>query len=186
MRKLILLAGIAALTAAVPATANAQGRGHGRGHAAHSQGHGNSAAAQQRRVDAQQRRTTTTRVVDRNGDGVDAQQRRTTTTRVVDRNGDGVDDRTGRRYGGAVCPPGLANRTPACVPPGQARRGFREGQLVPQNYGNYTTYDQLIGRVPEAYRTQIPTGYNYIYNGNNVYVVDPRTRIVQDVINLLR
>ena len=166
MRKLILLAGIAALTAAVPATANAQGRGHGRGHAAHSQGHGNSAAAQQRRVDAQQRRTTT--------------------TRVVDRNGDGVDDRTGRRYGGAVCPPGLANRTPACVPPGQARRGFREGQLVPQNYGNYTTYDQLIGRVPAAYRTQIPTGYNYIYNGNNVYVVDPRTRIVQDVINLLR
>lgn len=160
MRTLLLLAGATALTAALPAAADAQGRGHGRGHTVRVE--------QQNRVNVNRTR---------------AAQRRLVT---IDRNRDGIDDRTGRRYGGAVCPPGLANRTPACVPPGQARRAFREGQVVPQNYGYYTPYDQLLGRVPEAYRTQIPTGYNYIYNGNNVYVVDPRTRVITDIINLLR
>jgi hypothetical protein len=63
---------------------------------------------------------------------------------------------------------------------------FREGQLVPQNYGYYTPYDALLGRVPDAYRNQIPTGYNYIYRDNSVYVVDPRTRVVTSIIDLLR
>jgi len=40
--------------------------------------------------------------------------------------------------------------------------------------------------VPEAYRTQIPTGQRYIYRDNRVYVVDPTTRLVTNVIDLFR
>jgi hypothetical protein len=85
------------------------------------------------------------------------------------------------RYGGANCPPGLANRTPACVPPGQARRMFREGQRIPTSYGAFNSYNDI----PEQYRGRVPTGYNYIYRDNNVYVVDPQTRLVRSIINLL-
>jgi hypothetical protein len=103
----------------------------------------------------------------------------------VDRNRDGVDDRAQNRYGGANCPPGLANRNPPCVPPGQARRAFRQGQVLPQSYNYYTPYDALLGRIPEAYRDDIPQGYRYIYRDDAVYVVDPATRVVRSIIDLI-
>jgi hypothetical protein len=116
--------------------------------------------------------------------------------RMTDRNGDGIDDRrqnlsdinrNGNRYGGDVCPPGLANRTPACIPPGQARRMFREGQALPSSYGNYLGYQDLIARLPVDYRDDIPTGdYRYVYQNESVYVVDARTRIVRNIIDILR
>ena len=175
MRKIFLLVGAAALTAAIPVAAEAQGRGNGRGNSV--------------RVDQQPRvNGPRARADERTRARADAQRRvrRDGQQTWVDRNRDGIDDRAQNRYGGSACPPGLANRTPACVPPGQARRMFREGQLVPQNYGYYTPYDALLGRVPDAYRNQIPTGYNYIYRDNSVYVVDPRTRVVTSIIDLLR
>lgn len=60
---------------------------------------------------------------------------------------------------------------------------FRQGQRVPTNYGAFTNYNDI----PQQYRTQynIPDGYNYIYRDNSVYVVDPRTRLVRDIINLI-
>ena len=81
------------------------------------------------------------------------------------------------------CPPGLANRNPPCVPPGQVRRLFHQGQRLPTGYRYYTPYD----RIPIDLRTRygIPTGYNYIYRDNSVYVVDPRTRLVQSIIDLI-
>ena len=172
MRTLMLIASVAAMAAATPAVA--QGRGHGQG--ARSGQAVRTLPAPRARVRTDVRTTN------------DLQRGRNRARGTfVDRNGDGVDDRAQTpRYGGAACPPGLANRNPACVPPGQARRMFREGQLIPRNYGNYTPYDTLIGRIPDAYRGQIPTGYNYIYNGNNVYVVDPTTRAVVSIIDLLR
>lgn len=81
------------------------------------------------------------------------------------------------------CPPGLANRNPRCVPPGQARRMFREGQRLPVNYSYYTRYDAIPLTVRNQYG--IPTGYRYIYRDNVVYVVDPTTRLVRDIIDIL-
>lgn len=159
MRKFIMLASIAALSAALPNIAAAQGRGHGN----QGRGHGNAHSARP----------------DHPGHG-NARVR----TNNHDRNRNGVaNHHRQNRYGGAACPPGLANRTPACVPPGQARRLFREGQRVPTSYA-FTSYNNI----PLQYRQQfnIPQGYNYIYRDNSVYVVDARTRLVRDIINLIR
>jgi hypothetical protein len=177
MRKLILLAGIAALSVAVPAAAEAQGRGHGRSHGARAQqqtqAHVNRDRARARAATRAQARAEAQRRARRNSNGT-----------WVDRNRDGINDRAQNRYGGAACPPGLANRTPACVPPGQARRMFNEGQRIPTNYGAFTSYNDI----PMEYRQQynIPVDQNYIYRDNMVYVVDPRTRLVTDIINLIR
>jgi hypothetical protein len=195
MRKFIMLASVAVFTAALPSVAVAEKPPHAGGQTARAQRSAEGPRAPNRNRARERVRTQDTdrnrngvadrlerRVVDRNRDGIDDRAQ----TRLNDRNRDGIDDRTGNRYGGNICPPGLANRTPSCVPPGQANRMFREGQVIPQNYGYYTPYDALLGRVPEAYRNQIPAGQNYIYRDDAIYVVDPRTRIVTDIINLLR
>lgn len=183
MRKLIMLAGVAALVASMPAVADAQGRGRGHGARNHEMSRAPQAGVRsdaRARVDARLRRDDRRgRRTDRNRNGIPDFRER-----IVDRNGDGIDDRRRNRHGGNACPPGLANRTPACVPPGQARRMFREGQRVPTNYGAFTSYDDI----PAQYREQfdIPQGYNYIYRDDSVYVVDPRTRLVRSIIDLIR
>ena len=119
------------------------------------------------------------RLVDLNGNGI-ADYRE----RWIDRDRDGIDDRAQGRHGGAACPPGLAKKTPACVPPGQANRTFREGQRLPSSYDRYTEYSMI----PEAYRSQVPylETNRYIYRDDRVYIVDPATRIITRIINLIR
>ena len=119
------------------------------------------------------------RMVDTNGNGI-ADYRE----RLIDRDRDGVDDRAENRYGGAACPPGLAKKTPACVPPGQAKRMFAEGQRIPVGYDYFTDY----ARIPESYRDDIPEayrtdGYRYIYRDDRIYVVDNTTRLVRTIID---
>jgi hypothetical protein len=179
MRKLILLAGVAALTAAMPAVADAKGRGNGRGHSVR--------AEQQTRVNVNRRGPVRVDARTRTRANIEADRRlrRDGIRTWTDRNRDGIDDRAQNRYGGAACPPGLANRNPACVPPGQARRAFREGQVLPRSYNYYTPYDALIGRIPEAYRDDIPLNQRYIYRDDAVYVVDPTTRVVRSIIDLI-
>lgn len=105
------------------------------------------------------------------------------TTRL-DRNRNGIadaDEALARRYGGALCPPGLWKKTPRCMPPGQASRAFREGQRLASNYRYYTPY----GNIPLVLRDQydLSPDYRYIYRDNVIYVVDPTTRLVRDIIN---
>jgi hypothetical protein len=90
----------------------------------------------------------------------------------------------GSQYGGAACPPGLAKKSPSCLPPGQANRMFREGQRIPTGYNYYTDYNAI----PEVYRSRVPyvDANRYIYRDDSVYVVDPRTRVVTQIIDLLR
>jgi len=78
------------------------------------------------------------------------------------------------------CPPGLARQGTGCVPPGQARRLFNVGQRLPSSF----RYSQI----PVQYRDQITysSRYRYTYNDGLVYVVDPRTRVVQSIIDLIR
>lgn len=102
-----------------------------------------------------------------------------------DRDRDGRDDRfeNSYRYGANACPPGLAKKHNGCMPPGQAARLFREGQRVPTGYGYYTPY----ANIPMQYRNQysLDPNYRYIYRNNNIYVVDPRTSLVQRILSAI-
>lgn len=77
------------------------------------------------------------------------------------------------------CPPGLAQQGTGCVPPGQARRMFNVGQRLPASF--------RYSRIPVQYRDQITYDprYRYTYNDGVVYVVDPRTRLVRTIIDLI-
>ena len=81
------------------------------------------------------------------------------------------------------CPPGLAKKRNGCLPPGQARKLYRVGQRIPTGYRHYSDFDDI----PLAYRDRfgIPTGQRYIYRDNVVYVVDPVTRLVSRIFDLI-
>ena len=77
------------------------------------------------------------------------------------------------------CPPGLARQGTGCVPPGQARRLFNVGQRLPSSF--------RYAQIPVQYRDQITYDprYRYSYNNGLVYVVDPRTRLVRSIVDLI-
>ena len=81
------------------------------------------------------------------------------------------------------CPPGLAKKHNGCLPPGQARKLFAVGQRIPVGYHYLSPYDAI----PSVYRERyaIPTGQTYIYRDQTVYVVDPTTRLVNRIIDLI-
>lgn len=100
-------------------------------------------------------------------------------------------------YGVGGCPPGLAKKSPACIPPGLARRqqqvlgqsalgyGVPYGAPVPYGaYGNpygYGAYGNPYGAAPVPYGAY---GYGAPYSGYP-YQVDPRTVLLQQVIGAL-
>lgn len=95
------------------------------------------------------------------------------------------DDYEGEYRGkGQDCPPGLAKKHNGCQPPGQARKNFERGEYVPSGYSHYTAYRDI----PYRYRLHIRYGarYRYIYEDDRVYVVDPTTRLIRDIVDLLR
>ncbi|MES2136316.1 MAG: hypothetical protein V4502_04550 [Pseudomonadota bacterium] len=105
------------------------------------------------------------------------------TTRL-DRNHNGIadaDEALARKYGGALCPPGLYKKTPSCMPPGQAKRLFRSGQRVPTGYKYYTPYSNIPQPLIGQY--DLTDQYRYIYRNNVIYVVDPATSLVTRIIN---
>ena len=194
MRKLMLIASAAAMTIAMPALAQGQGKGH----SAHSQ----SGKAKANKAQARTNRTATrsdTRTMrgdsNRNGildrferdsdrDGIpDFREGRV--QRSADRNGNGILDRfeSGGRV--AMCAPGLAKKTPACIPPGQAKaRMFNQGQRLPTSYRQFTDFN----RIPESYRDDIPQNFRgdsfrYVYQDDRIYVVDRTSRIVRAIID---
>lgn len=204
MKKIMMLVSAAAMAVTMPALA--QGQGKGKGNSAKAQtsasmkgkGQARTNVRAQTKAAAGRNMSAATRVDanrngildrferDTDGDGI-LDYREGRVQRALDRNGNGIVDRfeSGSRVN--FCPPGLAKKTPACVPPGQARRMFNEGQRVPTNYRDFVTRDVLLGRLPESYRDDIPVGdYRYIYRDNTVYVVDPTTRLIRNIINILR
>jgi len=188
----------------MPALAQGQGKGNSGKAQVSAKAKGNKGAQMRTRTDVRAdkrttRETTRTTRLDANGNGIldrferdsdgdgilDYREGRV--QRTLDRNGNGILDRfeSGSRVN--MCPPGLAKKTPACIPPGQANRMFNQGQRVPTTYRDFITRDTLFGRIPERYRDDIPTGdYRYIYRDNVVYVVDPTTRLIRNIINIVR
>jgi hypothetical protein len=77
------------------------------------------------------------------------------------------------------CPPGLANKNPPCVPPGQVGKTYHIGE----RYGDDGYWD-------EGYRKrydlpQLPRGESYYRIGDSVLRVDDETRLVLELIEVL-
>ena len=81
------------------------------------------------------------------------------------------------------CPPGLAKKSPACVPPGQAKKLFNVGQRLPYGYNSYTPYGSLPPYLRDRY--DLDDDYRYIYRDDYLYQVDPTTMIVRQVLNAI-
>lgn len=88
--------------------------------------------------------------------------------------------KTPKRIWTTACPPGLAWRGTACVPPGHANRLLGVGTRVPQGW-SYTPW----GAVPSNLRTTyaLDPNYRYVYRDNVIYVVDPQTSLIRSIIN---
>lgn len=94
----------------------------------------------------------------------------------------GNDHRGGNiRY--AHCPPGLAKKSPACVPPGQARQqgyyGYRRGDIIRRG-------DVIVLRDPGRYELEQRRGWDYYRDDNRIYRVDRNTQRILAVMNLIQ
>ena len=89
------------------------------------------------------------------------------------------------KYGawGNACPPGLNKKNNGCTPPGQAKRHFRTGQRWVGTSGYRWNYSQ----VPLTWRQQydLDQANRYYYRDGYLYSVDPRTRLVEQVIRAI-
>lgn len=76
------------------------------------------------------------------------------------------------------CPPGLAKKSPACVPPGQAKKGgWGRGDVLTGNY--------VLVRDRDRYRLPpLRQGEQYYRMGDRILRVDDGTREILDVIAL--
>jgi hypothetical protein len=85
-------------------------------------------------------------------------------------------------WGNRNCPPGLAKKNNGCLPPGIAKKHFDIGDRWNGNYGLWN-YNQ----VPLDWRNQygLDRDNRYYYRDGYLYSVDPRTRLVESVIQAL-
>ncbi len=86
-------------------------------------------------------------------------------------------------YGLGGCPPGLARKGNGCMPPGQAKKLFNVGQRVPLGYEGLLGYDGLPNDLRRRYR--LSRDDRYIYRDDYLYRVDPRTRVVNEVLRAI-
>ncbi|MGN6848707.1 MAG: hypothetical protein ACTHJK_04390 [Sphingomicrobium sp.] len=95
-------------------------------------------------------------------------------------NGRGHD--YGYGYGDRGCPPGLAKKHNGCLPPGQAKKLYR-GERWRNGYGTYYSYNRIPYDLRRRYA--LSSRYRYYYSGGTIYVVDPRTMLIAQVISAL-
>ena len=89
----------------------------------------------------------------------------------------GYDDHRGN------CPPGLAKKHNGCLPPGQYKKRFAQGQRFNSTYGQRYSYNQLPYNVRNQYN--LDRSNRYYYDQGYLYQVDPRTMVVEQVIRTL-
>jgi len=85
-------------------------------------------------------------------------------------------------WGNASCPPGLAKKHNGCLPPGIHKRSFNVGDRWNGNYSPWR-YDQI----PTDWRSRynLDSDSRYYYRDGYLYGVDPKTRLVESVIQAL-
>ena len=86
-------------------------------------------------------------------------------------------------YGQGNCPPGLAKKNNGCLPPGQYKKLYSEGQRIRSSFGQRYAYNQLPYSVRSQY--DLDRQDRYYYNNGYLYQVDPRTMVVEQVIQTL-
>jgi hypothetical protein len=88
-------------------------------------------------------------------------------------------------YGGGKCPPGLRNKNPVCMPPGQYKKLFEVGQRVPSGYEGLIGYNALPYAVRDQYSSVLDPRSRYIYDQGYLYRVDPTTMLVSQIIQAI-
>ena len=83
------------------------------------------------------------------------------------------------------CPPGLAKKNAACMPPGQYKKLFEVGQRVPRGHPSLMAYNQLPYPVRARYGPVLDPRSRYIYDQGYLYRVDPTTMLVSQIVNTL-
>lgn len=192
MTRYILLAGAAALTLAMPASADKGGKGGGHGggnsHAAKVENHGGHGRAA--KPDKAERHSSHADRSDDRGHGWKAERRATAVAVESDRHR--FDDRrhewdrnraAAPRFAGhgRWCPPGLAKKHNGCMPPGQAKKAYRQGERFERSW-------LASNRLPGGYRYLYYDTPDYYYrydNAGNIYRVDSRSNMVSGLIPLL-
>lgn len=90
----------------------------------------------------------------------------------------------------AWCPPGLAKKSPACIPPGQAKKYSRRDHDWDRDR-DWDRYIRIGDRIDDRwvridpYRYGLNPGYDYYRADERVFRVDPQTRQVLAFIGLL-
>jgi hypothetical protein len=97
-------------------------------------------------------------------------------------NGNGHGHGNPHDWGAGGCPPGLAKKENGCLPPGQARK-LGAGERWTQGYGTLYSYQRIPYDVRRRYG--LNSRYRYYYEDGAIYVVDPRTMMIAQVINAL-
>lgn len=82
------------------------------------------------------------------------------------------------------CPPGLAKKSPACIPPGQAKKRYDNPRYDARDHryrrGEVIRGDYVL--IEDPWRHGLDRGKNYVRLGNYVYRIDRQTREVLDLI----
>lgn len=75
------------------------------------------------------------------------------------------------------CPPGLAKKQNGCLPPGQAKKRYRVGGVLPQDLWNSQPPEDLRRRLPPP-----PDGHIYSHVDGDVLLVAEATHRVVDAV----
>lgn len=86
-------------------------------------------------------------------------------------------------YGRGGCPPGLAKKNNGCMPRGKFKKMYSAGQRYPGNYGSLWNYNQIPTDLRSRY--DLDRSNRYYYGDGYLYQVDPRTRLVEQVVNAI-
>lgn len=86
-------------------------------------------------------------------------------------------------YGRGGCPPGLAKKNTGCMPPGKFKKLYSTGQRYPGTYGSLWNYNQIPLDLRSQYN--LDRSNRYYYGDGYLYQVDPRTRLIEQVVNAI-
>jgi hypothetical protein len=77
------------------------------------------------------------------------------------------------------CPPGLAKKSPPCIPPGRVKHDFAVGRRVPADVSFVS-----FSHIPVSVRSRfaLRSSDRFIHRGDSLVVVNPRTRVVSRVV----
>lgn len=101
-------------------------------------------------------------------------------------NGHGNNGSHSANASGIHCPPGLANRDPACVPPGQAKKGVTTEEWTGYEVGDHIDRDDFTWIDVENYDLpELEPGERYAIVDDQVIIIDPTTYTVVALLDVL-